>query len=178
MTDLSDQPIRDQARRIAAAPWCYAAGDVSRVIEALLGEAVNRAPPRIPLPHRRPSLTLARSWQGMEISVTLGLDPVTAEIREIFADTPQGGDIQSTLADACVLISIALQHGIPAAALAKSLARVPDLLAGEDATRPASPIGVLLEAILSEALPPPPDVAGLPVAPDPAPQLNGGEYVS
>lgn len=133
---------------------------------------------RTPLPNRRSSLTVARIWQGMPISVTLGLDPATAEIREVFADTPKGGQMQAILADACVVISIALQHGIPAAALAKSPAVEPDLLAGEDATMPASPIGVLMEAILSEALPPPPDAPGLPVEPDPEPELNGGTHAA
>lgn len=55
--------------------------------------------------------------------------------------------MQSTLADACVLISIALQHGITTHQLAKSLARVPDVFAGGDATLPASPIGAILGAL-------------------------------
>jgi hypothetical protein len=53
--------------------------------------------------------------------------------------------MRAVLADACVVISIALQHGISASDLAKSLGRVPNLAAEGDA--PASPIGTILEAI-------------------------------
>lgn len=107
-------------------------------------------PPRTPLPHRRPSLTVSTEWSGIPFTVTLGCDPASGRIREVFADTATGGQMQAALADACVLISIALQHDLTAAALAKSLAREPDPMAGADATRPASPIGAILQAILAE----------------------------
>lgn len=99
------------------------------------------------LPHRRPNLTLETEWNGHPVTVTVGYD-LDGQPREVFANTRSGGDMAATLADACVVVSIALQHGIPAAALAKSLGRVPDLHRGGGATAPASPVGTILEAVL------------------------------
>lgn len=106
---------------------------------------------RAVLPHRRPNATRAVQWDGHEFSVTIGLDPATGRPAEVFADTAKGGQMQATLADACVVISIALQHGITAADLAKSLGRVPVLWGDEGATQPASPLGAVIEAMQAEA---------------------------
>ena len=102
---------------------------------------------RTQLPARRPSQTIATEWQGHPFSVTVGYCPDALEPREVFADTAKGGQMQATMADACVLISIALQHGVTRAALAKSMARVPDVMAGNGAELPASPIGTILDLI-------------------------------
>jgi ribonucleoside-diphosphate reductase alpha chain len=60
------------------------------------------------------------------------------------------------LADAAVVISVALQHGIPAQSLAKSIGRLPegpvtpaDLDEGKPARIPASPIGAALDLVTS-----------------------------
>jgi len=50
------------------------------------------------------------------------------------------------LHDVSVMISIALQHGISARALARSIARLPESLDGP-ATKPASAIGAALDLI-------------------------------
>jgi len=76
----------------------------------------------------------------------MGMCPTTGAVREVFADTVKGGQMQATIADACVLISLALQHDIAPAALAKSMARCPDPMAG-GADMPASPIGTILDLI-------------------------------
>ena len=62
--------------------------------------------------------------------------------------------LNALLADAAVAISIALQHGIPAAALAKSIGRLPsgpvtpaDLEGAVPARVPASPIGAALDLV-------------------------------
>lgn len=107
--------------------------------------------PRTALPHRRPNLTLDAAWNGHPITVTVGYD-LAGEPREVFASTRSGGDMAATLADACVLVSIALQHSIPHETLGKSLGRVPDLLAGGGATVPASPVGAILEAVQAARL--------------------------
>jgi ribonucleoside-diphosphate reductase alpha chain len=103
------------------------------------------------LPDRRPSLTVASDWQGHGVTVTMGFDPACGDVREVFADAASGGAMQAVLSDACVLISIALQHGIAPAALAKSLARVPAWIGGEEATAPASPVGAVVEVLLGGA---------------------------
>ncbi len=60
------------------------------------------------------------------------------------------------LADAAVVISVALQHGIPAQSLAKSIGRLPpgpvtpaELDQGQPGRLPASPIGAALDLLRS-----------------------------
>jgi hypothetical protein len=101
-------------------------------------------------PFRRPNITRSATWNGHDFTVTIGLDPVNSTAVEVFADTARGGDMAPTLADACIIISIALQGGISPSALAKSIARVPVLWAEENTSSPASPIGAILEAIQAE----------------------------
>jgi len=57
-----------------------------------------------------------------------------------------GSGMAAIIGDASVVISVALQHGVPAAALAKSIARVPDQLDGP-AVKAASVIGAALDLI-------------------------------
>lgn len=108
-------------------------------------DTVNPKSTRAALPNRRPSRTYSTAWEGHPITVTVGFHPATGQPMEVFADTPKGGHMQATIADACVIVSIALQHGIPPEALAKSLSRVPELFGGGDL--PGSPIGVIVGAI-------------------------------
>ncbi len=68
----------------------------------------------------------------------------------------EGSLLNAMLADAAVVISIALQHGIPAAALAKSIGRLPaslvtpaDLEGPRPGRAPASPIGAALDLLSS-----------------------------
>lgn len=108
---------------------------------------------RIALPNRRIAMTTDASWQGIPITVTIGLHPDTGQPLEVFADHAKGGQIAGALADACVVISLSLQHGITPAALAKSLAKIPFWQIGasgemEMVDAPASPIGTILEAIM------------------------------
>jgi hypothetical protein len=108
---------------------------------------------RASLPLRRPNVTRAVTWDNHDFGVTMGIDPSTGRIAEVFADTLKGGQMAATLADACVVISIALQHGIAPADLAKSLGRVPVLWGDEGQTQPASPLGAIIEAIMAEVRP-------------------------
>jgi hypothetical protein len=105
------------------------------------------APQRLTLPTRRYNETVMAEWDGHPFTLTMGYDRPGGTVFEVFADTAKGGQMQGVLADACVLISIALQHGITPAALAKSIARCPNLLRGDGAELPASPIGTILDMI-------------------------------
>ena len=105
------------------------------------------------LPTRRPNVTLSIDWNGHSLDVTIGFAPDTGAPSEVFANTAKGGDMAAALADACVILSIALQNGIAPADLAKSLGRVPVLWAEEGVTQPASPVGAIVEAILAEVRP-------------------------
>lgn len=105
---------------------------------------------RANLPPRRSNVTRAVHWEGHEFTVTIGLDPVTWQPAEVFADTAKGGQMHVTIADACVWASIAMQNGVTPAELAKSLGEVPVLGAPKGTTGPASPLGAIVAAIIEE----------------------------
>lgn len=101
---------------------------------------------RAVLPNRRPNTTVAAEWQGHSFTVCIGFD-AQGRAAEVFCDHAKG-DMRAVLADACVLISIALQHGIAPAALAKSLGTVPAWRNGEQIEAPASPVGTIMAVIV------------------------------
>ena len=75
------------------------------------------------------------------MTVTIGYD-ADGVAREVFANGPkEGSDMLHVISDACVIISIALQHDITPDALARSLGTVPDW-AGSPS--PASVIGAVV----------------------------------
>jgi hypothetical protein len=92
---------------------------------------------------------------GQTFTATVGFDPVDDQPRELFLTAGKEGSlINAMLADAAVVISVALQHDISAQALAKSIGRLPDgpvapadLDRGEPARLPASPIGAALDLL-------------------------------
>jgi hypothetical protein len=96
------------------------------------------------LPNRRPSITVETHWQGHLLQVTVGFNPKTGNVAEVFADTASGGQMQSALRDGCIIASIAMQHGATPSALAKSMSRVADYTGAEG---PASPMGAIMEIV-------------------------------
>lgn len=109
---------------------------------------------RAALPNRRMNATTIASWSGHAFTVTVGFD-MQGRPMEAFADHAKG-DMAAVLSDACVLVSIGLQHGVTPADLGKSLGTVPvwALLDGEmvQVDAPASPIGAIM-AIIAEVTP-------------------------
>jgi hypothetical protein len=106
------------------------------------------------LPNRRPSLTVPASWQGQNFTVTVGFDPETGLPREVFAGEAKGAML-ATVSDACVALSIGMQSGASPEDLMRSMGQTADwvLRNGEmvEAMVPASPIGAILEAVVSVA---------------------------
>jgi len=99
---------------------------------------------RIPLPNRREAFT-CQIRGGYDAA--LGFDS-EGRPKEIFlSGAKDGTDMAAILADTSVVVSIALQHGIPAAELARSIAREPALPDGA-ATRAASVIGAALDLLV------------------------------
>lgn len=99
------------------------------------------------LPSRRPNETSEIEHAGHRFTVTVGFD-LQARPREVFADGARiGTDLGHVISDACVVISLALQHGCPPALLPKSMGRVPDLIAGPGHCRPASALGTIAAAV-------------------------------
>ncbi len=107
------------------------------------------------LPNRRPSHTEALTVAGQTVTATVGFDPMDGQPRELFLTAgKEGSTLNALLADAAVAISVALQHGVSAHALAKSVGRLPelpvtpvDLDQGQPARLPASPIGAALDLL-------------------------------
>ena len=88
------------------------------------------------LPNRRRQITITADKYA--ISVGFYDD---GRVGEVFASGAKpGSESDHLIADACTVISIALQCGVSADELAKSLARTPD-------HEPATVIGTIVEAI-------------------------------
>ena len=109
------------------------------------------------LPNRRPAINETIDMEGQRVEVSVGFDPETGAVREIFlVSGKEGSSLNSLLADAAVAISVALQHGVSPAALAKSVGRLPngsvtpaDLDRLQSDRRPISLIGGALDLLRS-----------------------------
>ncbi len=113
-------------------------------------------PERQRLPNRRPAVTETLVVEGQHVEVTVGFASENGAVREVFLATGKTGSmLDSLLADAAVSISVALQHGVPPAALAKSVGRLPNgsmapagLDQPQSGQRPASLIGAALDLLI------------------------------
>ena len=110
---------------------------------------------RTRLPNRRPSVTEELDVGGQVVVATVGFDPEDNSPRELFLTAGKEGSLlNAMLADAAVVISVALQHGVPGEALARSVGRLPaspvtpaELDHASGRKVPASPIGAALDLI-------------------------------
>ncbi len=113
-------------------------------------------PARARLPDRRPSHLETLEVGGQVITACVGFDPVTGQPRELFLNGgKEGSQFDAMLADAATIISVALQYGVPVAALAKSVGRAPNTattpgsLDQLNAGRlPASALGAALDLLI------------------------------
>ncbi len=111
-------------------------------------------PARTRLPNRRPAHTETLEVDGQAFEATVGFDE-HGRPREIFLMAGKEGSLlNSMLADAAVVISVALQHGVSSEALARSVGRLPagpvapsDLDQPQTEKLPASPIGAALDLL-------------------------------
>jgi hypothetical protein len=103
-------------------------------------------PDRARLPNRRPCVT-ERIVVGQSVyEASIGFDG-EGEPKEIFLSGAKvGTDMAAILADTSVAVSVALQHGVLAEAMALSVSRVPEALDGPP-ERPASVIGAALDVV-------------------------------
>ena len=99
------------------------------------------------LPARRACETVTVEVDGQRYTVAVGRydDGRAAEV--FVSATRQGSALDVLLADASVVISLALKNGLAAADLAKSVARLPIGGLFSRATAPASPIGAVLDLL-------------------------------
>ena len=74
------------------------------------------------LPHRRPSVTRTFETTSDRYHISFGIDPEDQQAREIFIHGSKiGSDLEILLDDASIILSLALQHGLPLSQLMHSL---------------------------------------------------------
>ena len=104
---------------------------------------------RIKLPDRRPSFTKRGVWltetSEHRFHLTLGVHPETGAILEVFYADGQrtGSGLQHAIQDACVLVSLLLQHGVSPDEIGKSLSTAP--VFGTE--RAATVVGVIVDLV-------------------------------
>ena len=110
--------------------------------------------PRRKLPNRRPNVSIEFETEGRAYTVTVGLDPSTAQPREIFiSDAKAGSGMDATLNDASILASLALQFGRTPQELAAAMSRLGALHQPLEGAQPASPLGAALDILCRETTP-------------------------
>jgi len=98
-------------------------------------------PTRQRLDNRRECEAIDIEIGGHKFTAWAGFDPNTGAVRELFlGGVKPGSHLDTILNDAAVVVSVALQHGVPAEALGKSVSRVDGV--------PASPIGAALDFLV------------------------------
>ena len=113
-------------------------------------------PERQRLPNRRDNRHATVELSGQQFNICIGLDPETGQPHELFLNGgKEGSQVDALFSDAAIIISIALQYGVPIQALAKSVGRSPNLstmpgsldqlAAGSQA---ASPIGAAIDLLI------------------------------
>lgn len=99
---------------------------------------------RTPPPHRRRSVTSRITYEGHDYHVTVGFYE-SGRVAEVFAHGARvGSDMDRLLDDACITMSILIQHGMTASMLLEHLGKTPD---GE----PSSILGMLAQTAADES---------------------------
>lgn len=100
------------------------------------------------LPTRRHCTNIRVTWRDFKFHISIGFDNECKPLEVFYSDGIKSGqDLRATIVDACIAISLALQYGCPPSDLTKSMNRDVHTL-----DVPASVIGVIAEAVASEAL--------------------------
>jgi hypothetical protein len=100
---------------------------------------------RLRLPNRRKAIIETIVISNMTLTATIGFDETGRPAEVFLSGAKDGSGMAAILDDASVVISVALQHGIPAKALAKSISRAPD---GTGRITAASAIGAALDLLV------------------------------
>jgi hypothetical protein len=90
------------------------------------------------LPNRRPAETVELEHNGSRFTVTIGFYP-DGRPGEVFTHgIRSGSNLDALLADACVVVSCLIQHGVEPREIASSMGRLGN-------AEPASIIGVVID---------------------------------
>ena len=77
------------------------------------------------LPNRRANETVDVTHDGHAYAVTLGFEPASGEVREIFTHGAKvGSAMDGILDDVCILLSILLQHGVQPSSFVGSMGKL------------------------------------------------------
>ncbi len=98
------------------------------------------------LPNRRRCETVELEWSGTRLTASVGFAPDGRPQEVFLSGGKDGSGLAALLGDVAVMISVALQHGIRASELGRSVGRVRETIDGP-ATAPASPIGAALDLL-------------------------------
>lgn len=97
------------------------------------------------LPNRRSHETIRFEHWGMGYAVGLGRASPSGPIQEVFINCGKSGTQGETLArDSAVLLSLALQYGVPIEAIRHAITRDAD-------GKPSGPVGALIDLIGASA---------------------------
>jgi len=104
------------------------------------------------LPNRRAAVTetiefAAGDGRVVRYEATIGLDELGRPQEVFLFGAKAGTDMAAVLADTAVALSVALQHGVTAEAMALSISRAEPALGSTRAGMPASVIGAALDLI-------------------------------
>lgn len=106
------------------------------------------------LPNRRPSHLETLEVGGQAITACIGFDEHDRPKELFLSGAKNGTDLAAILEDTSVILSVALQFGVPIMALAKSVGRVPNASAMPDTldqlvsgSQPASLVGAALDLL-------------------------------
>ena len=95
---------------------------------------------RVRLPDRRAAETVMLDHDGTRFMVTIGFYP-DGRPGEVFTHGARSGsNLDALLADACVVVSCLIQHGVEPHGLATSMGRLGN-------TQPASVIGAVVDLV-------------------------------
>jgi hypothetical protein len=98
---------------------------------------------RTKLPDRRPNETVELMFNDTRYAATVGYYPDTGRVGEVFTHGAKvGSAMDAILDDACVALSMLLQHGTEPGGLASSMGRL------GDGRAPASIIGALADLLV------------------------------
>lgn len=102
---------------------------------------------RLRLSNRRRALTETLEHDGQKLIATVGIDPEIGLAEIFISGAKDGSHLNALLADISIAISLMRQYGIPIAAFAKSISRVPIEIDGP-AVKPASIFGAAVDLLM------------------------------
>ncbi len=121
--------------------------NLDTITTARLTHMLEEGPQRKRLPDRRPQLTEPLVVGDSTYTASVGFDPELGIVRELFLEGAKpGSDMAHLLNDIAVVMSVVMQHGLPASLFVGAVARVPETIDGPP-TKPATALGAAIDLV-------------------------------